>query len=172
MIESYEAFQEYMEKAVELGKMFYNDKYYRKAMKALMLDIAETFANTDLSYRDLWSAIYDIEDETITVGEYSVHITQNSVVISFIKRADHDGKIYRRAYVYHGLSVLIYNQYCNPDEDIDFDNLEPTSRFEVDNYMDDGLLFEIYRGIKRTHPTRKDSTVLRQVYSNGGMKDE
>ena len=172
MLTSYEAFQEYMEKAVELNKIFYNDKYYQKAVEALLLDITDAFANTDLTYRDLYETIFNIENETIDAGEYSVHITPNILTISFLKKTNDDGKIYRRAYVYHGLSVLIYNQYCDPYEDIDFANLRPTRRYEVDNYMDDGLLFEIYRRIKRTHPSSNEAAAVRQFYNEGGIKVE
>jgi hypothetical protein len=179
MLTSYEAFQEYMEKAVELGKMFYNDKYYQKAMEALLLDITDAFANTNLTYRDLHNAIYDIEDEIMNLGEYSVHITPNILIISFLKKTNDDGKIFRRAYVYNGLSVFIFNQYCGNDEYIDFNNLSPIC-YEVDDYMDDGLLFEIYRRIKRTHPISKESYATRQFINyecmkesmKGGMQDE
>lgn len=175
MLTSYEAFQEYMEKAVELNKLFYNNKYYEKAMEALLLDITDAFANTDLTYRDLMSAIYNIEDETIDLGVcsvYSVHITPNILTISFTNDTVDGGKIYKRAYVNHGLMVFIYSQYCYPDDDIDFDSLHPSSRLSIDNYLDDGLLFEIYRHIKRAHPTSNEAAAVRQFYSKGGMKDE
>ena len=171
MLTSYDAFQEYMEKAVELNKLFYNSKYYEKAMEALLFDEADAFANTDLTYGDLMSAIFGIEDETIDMGEYSVHITPNTLTISFLKKTDDDGKIYRRAYVNHGLTVLFYNQYCKPYEDIDFGNVVNASRYDIDKYMDDGLLFEIYRRIKRTHPSSKESYATRQFINYECMKE-
>jgi len=179
MLTSYDAFQEYMEKAVELGKIFYNTKYYEKAMEALLLDITDAFTNTNLTFRDLHDVIYNIEDETIDMGEYSVYITPNILVISFLKKTNDEGKILRRAYVYNGLSLFVFNQYCEPDVGIDLNSLSPIC-YEVDDYMDDGLLFEIYRRIKRTHPNSKESYATRQFINyecmkesmKGGMKDE
>ena len=147
-----EILSEYNEKVKIIESVFYDGDYFRQARKLLMADLHEMLISPNVTWRDLWNSVATVKDEErFEFDQYKVKLAPRSIKISTYHPDEPDDKQYTTVvYDLTRLGILSYEYIGDIDIDSSTDRYGSAADL-ISEKLDDELLLEVYRRIKRRH---------------------
>ena len=149
-----EILSEYNEKVKIIESVFYDGDYFRQARKLLIADICEMLVSSNVTWRDLWNSVATVKgEERFEFDQYKVKLAPRSIKISTYHPDEPDGKQYTTVvYELCRLGLLSYEYIGDIDTKYIFNRDDLTKAHDcISEKLDDELLLEVYRRIKRRH---------------------